>query len=30
MQVRNLMKQPVVTVSADQSVRQAAQRMQGT
>jgi CBS domain-containing protein len=28
MQVRNLMKQPVVTVSADQSVRQAARRMQ--
>ncbi|HJW35739.1 MAG TPA: CBS domain-containing protein [Actinomycetes bacterium] len=27
MQVRNLMKQPVVTVSADQSVRQAARRM---
>jgi CBS domain-containing protein len=28
MQVRNLMKQPVVTVGADQSVRQAARRMQ--
>jgi CBS domain-containing protein len=28
MQVRNLMKQPVVTVTADQSVRQAARRMQ--
>jgi CBS domain-containing protein len=28
MQVRNLMKQPVVTVAADQSVRQAARRMQ--
>jgi CBS domain-containing protein len=28
MQVRNLMKQPVVTVSADPSVRQAARRMQ--
>jgi CBS domain-containing protein len=28
MQVRNLMKQPVVTVPADQSVRQAARRMQ--
>ena len=28
MQVRNLMKQPVVTVAADQSVREAARRMQ--
>ena len=28
MQVRNLMKQPVVTVAPDQSVREAAQRMQ--
>ena len=28
MQVRNLMKQPVVSVGADQSVRQAARRMQ--
>jgi CBS domain-containing protein len=28
MQVRNLMKQPVVTVTADQSVRLAARRMQ--
>ena len=28
MQVRNLMKQPVVTVAPDQSVREAARRMQ--
>ena len=28
MQVRNLMKQPVVSIGADQSVRQAARRMQ--